>query len=284
MNNYVYKSLEGQKIIETFYKNILSDYKDYSFEQLFVNANGIKTHVLKFGNDANPPLIMLHGSVSNSAAWLGCINEFINDFLIFAIDIPGEPGLSEPNRLNLKSNQPAEWLSALLYELKIDKAFFLSMSMGSWYAINFASKNPERAIALSMITAGGLTPMKSGFIFKAILLTMLGNKGKKMINRLVYHKTEVPGIVLEFQSVASKYFKPVMGLPIFRDDEIKKLKMPLQFFGGECDNLINSVRTGHRLKALLPNSEINILNDTGHVIIDRFRDVKQFLISKTNRV
>jgi len=279
MNKYVYKSKEGQKIIETFYKNILSDYKTYPFEQLFIKANGIKTHALKFGNPDNPPLIMLHGSVSNSAAWLGCIDEYINDFLIYAVDIPGEPGLSEPNRLDLSGNEPYDWMSALLDELKIDRSYFLSMSMGSWYAINFASKNIDKVIALSMITAGGLAPMKSGFIFKAILFSLLGNKGKNMINRMVYHKTEVPKVVLDFQSTASKHFKPVMRLPIFSDDEIQKLKMPLQFFGGGCDELIDSMKTAGRIKALLPKSEVHILPDTGHVILDRFKDVKRFLIS-----
>lgn len=79
---------------------------------------------------------MIHGSVSNSAAWLGCISEFIENFCIYCVDIPGEPGLSEPKRCILNSEEPFEWLDLLLDSLKIDKACFVTMSLGSWYALN----------------------------------------------------------------------------------------------------------------------------------------------------
>lgn len=278
MNKNIYKTEEGRNIVETIYRKILAGYMIYPFEQLFVPTKCAQTHILKFGNPLKPSLIMIHGSVSNSAAWLGCISEFIDDFCIYCVDIPGEPGLSEPNRCSLNSEEPYEWLDSLLNYLKIEKAYFVTMSLGSWYALNFAIHKPEKIIAISMITSGGLVPAKVSFIFKAVFYMMLGKLGQKMLNKAVYYKTEVPDEVLEFQAITSKHFNPVMeALPIFSDKQLKNIVSPIQFFGGGCDSLIDSVKTAERLESLFPNADVHILKDTGHVIIDQFSAVKKFL-------
>lgn len=279
MNTNIYKSERGKSILETKYKNILSSYTRYSFEQVYVQTKIANTHILKFGDTSKPPLILIHGSTSNSATWLGCISEFINDFCIYCVDIPGETGLSEPIRCTLNSKEPYEWLNSLLDSLKIEKAFFLTMSLGSWYALNLGINNPERIIALSMITTSGLVPAKKSFIFKAIFYMMLGSLGQKLISKEVYYKTKIPAEVIEFQSLASKHFNPVMeSIPIFNDEQLKRINAPIQFIGGDHDSLINTVKTARRILQLFPNTDIQILEDTGHVIIDKFHDVKIFLI------
>jgi pimeloyl-ACP methyl ester carboxylesterase len=278
MNRNVYKSENGRNVIETAYKDILEGYTAYPFEQFYAQTKIAQTHIIKFGDMSKPPLIMIHGSVSNSAAWLGCIPEFIEDFCIYCVDIPGEPGLSEPNRCILKSSEPYEWLSSLLDCLKIEKAFFLTMSLGSWYALNLAIHKPDKISALSMITSGGLVPAKKSFIFKSILYMMMGKPGQKLLNKAVYYKTEVPDEVLEFQAIVSKHFNPVIEtLPIFSDEQLKNIASPIQFIGGENDSLINSVRTAERISNLFPHADVHVLKDTGHVIIDKFPVVKVFL-------
>lgn len=280
MISNIYKTEEGKHIVESIYGNIIAGYSLHPFKQSFIPAKIATTHLLMFGDQSKPPLIMIHGSVSNSAAWLGSISYFIDDFCVYCIDIPGEPGLSEPVRCSLDSEEPYQWLSSLIDYLDINQAFFITMSLGSWYAINFAIHSPEKVRALSMITSGGLVAAKKSFIYKAIIFMMLGKFGQKFINKLVYHKTQVPIEVLEFQSITSRYFNPVKeALPIFSDAQLKKLAFPVQFFGGDCDALIDSVKTAERLKSLLPHSDIHILSDTGHAIIDQFPAIKEFLIS-----
>jgi len=280
MNRNIYKTEEGRSIIESRYKRILAEFSLYPFEQFFTPTKLAQTHVLRFGDKSKPPVIMIHGSVSNSATWLGCVSEFIDDFCIYCIDIPGEPGLSEPARCVLNSEEPYEWLNSLLNNLEIKQADFVTMSLGSWYALNYAVNSPERIRALSMITSSGLVPSKNSFIFKVILYSMLGKFGKNKINRLIYHKTEVPLEVLEFQAIATKHFNPVFEkLPIFSDEQIKRITFPVQFFGGKCDSLLDSMKTGARFSKLLPHSDIHILKDTGHVIINQFPVVKAFLLS-----
>jgi len=280
MAQNIYKTEAGRRIIEAVYEGRLAGYSAYPFEQMFVPTKIARTHVLRFGDPENPPLILLHGSVSNSAAWLGNIADFIDIFCVYCVDIPGEPGLSEPHRCQLHSEEPNEWLVSLFASLHIKRAYFASMSLGSWYALNFAVRNPDTVAALSMLTAGGLVPAKASFIWQAALFMLLGQRGQKMLSRLVYHKAEVPPEVLEFQALTAKHFNSVLeALPIFTDEHLRRINFPVQFFGGECDALIDSVKTAERLRHLLPSADIHVLKDTGHAIIDKFSDIKDFLAS-----
>lgn len=279
MSGQIYKSNEGKAIIESMYKQTLAEYDSLAFEQHDIKTKHAETHILKFGDSSKQALFMLHGSTSNSASWLGIVPDFVDSFCVYCVDIPGEPGLSEAKRLPLNSDAPAEWLASLLDELKIEKASFLGMSLGSWYILNFAVRNPQRITALSLITTSGIVEARKSFIFKAILFMMLGKTGQKLLNKALYHNTEVPDEVLDFQAVVSKHFNPLIeDIPIFSDDMLKNLSAPLQYVGGDHDVILDSQGTCERLKTLVPHADVRLLNDTGHVIIDQFQAVKDFLI------
>lgn len=282
MSRHVYKTEEGRAVVESLYRKVLADRPRPAFEQLFIATEAARTHVLRFGEGgkSKPPLVMIHGSAANSATWLGNIDAFMDRFCVYCVDIPGEPGLSEPKRCRLNSEAPYQWLVSLLDKLDIEKASFLTISLGSWYALNFAAKSPERVRVLSLLTTPGIVPAKRSFIYKALFFMMLGKTGEKKLNKAIFHKTEIPAEVLEFQSVVSKHFNPVTEIiPIFGDEMLMNITAPIQYFGGDHDALIDSVKTGERLKKILPHSETHILKDTGHAIIDQFPVIKEFLIT-----
>jgi len=234
--------------------------------------------VLRFGEAGKAPLVFLHGSASNSAVWLGAVNEFLDRFSVYCVDIPGEPGLSDPIRCRLDSDEPRRWLRSLLDALGIAECSFVTMSLGSWYALNLAIHAPERVRAVSMLTAPGIVPAKKSFLFYAVFCALLGKTGQRLLNRAIYYKAEVPQSLLEYQALVAKHFNPLMeAIPIFGDDELRSMRARIQFFGGDHDALIDSVRTGFRIQSLIPHAEVRILNNTGHAIIDQFSAILDFL-------
>ncbi len=278
MNQAVYKSEEGRRQIEAAYRAHLDSPLGANLAKRTVETDQGSTFVIEKSEAGKPPLVLLHGSVSNSASWLGVIPLFAERFSVYCLDIPGEPGLSSQERLSLKSDSPARWLRGALDALGLEKAAFLGMSLGGWYALDFAITYPERAGALSLISAGGIGPEKPGFIFKAMFFLLLGKRGQRMLNKAIYHKVEMPEEILEYQALVSKHFRPVNeGLPRFSDEELKRLRMPLQYFGGDRDALLDAKASVERLSALLPQAEAHLLEDTGHAIIDKFGDAKEFL-------
>lgn len=277
-NRSVYKSNEGRARVEAYYRAVLEGFDALPLSRVILPTSMGATHVIHCGDAANPPLILIHGSVSNSASWLGILPEFAASFSIFCVDIPGEPGLSEPARMSLGSSAPAEWLRQVLDGLGLRRVAFLGMSLGSFYSLAFASAYPERATALSLITTAGVARQKTSFIFKAIACMLLGAPGQKLLNKLVYHKAPVDPRILEFQALASANFNPLTEtIPIFGDEALKRIAMPLQYFGGDRDALIDTAKTAARLSALCPASEIHVLRDTGHAILDQWPAIIAFL-------
>ena len=193
--------------------------------------------------------------------------------------------MSEPVRMELApapegSGAPAAWLGQVLDGLGLDSASFLSMSLGSFYALSFATASPGRVSALSMLTTPGVAPQRKDFMPKALFCMLIGAPGKKLLNRLIYYKVEVPPQIHEFQALVSANFSPVTeAIPILDDAALKRLVMPVQYFGGDRDALLDTAATARRLVALCPEAEIHLLPDTGHAILDQWAEVKAFLAS-----
>ena len=278
MDTNIFKTDAGRQTVLAEYCRILRAFCPYPWEEISVETPMARTTVLRFGDPAKPPLLALHGSMANSATWIGCIGDFIDDFCFYAVDLPGEPGLSEPIRCTLATDEPLDWLAGLMDGLNLPRAAFLTMSLGSWYALNLAARHPERAAALSIFTTGGIAPAKKGFALKALWYLAQGAKGQEKLARAVYHKAEVPRDVLDFQALVTKNFNPTReALPIFSDEEIRRITAPVQYFGGDADALLDTAATARRLAALLPGAEINVLPDTGHAILDQFGEAARFL-------
>ncbi len=284
MSNSVYKSEHGEKLIKELTYEIYNSYNEYEYQKLEVNTKAGKTHVLHFGDISKPAIFMIHGTMSNSATWFGSIKKFINDFSIYLIDIPGEPGLSESNRIKLKTDLPELWLLDLFNNLSIENASLITMSLGSWYGINFAVLYPERIKSISLLTTSGIYSAKISFIFKVLLYMFLGKKGQKLLNNEIYYKT--PQITdyryIKYQEYLSKYFKPMLEtIPIFSDEKLRRLKSPVQYFGGDKDALLNTIETSKRINKNIPQAQINVLKDTGHVIINQFDEIYNFVINNS---
>lgn len=297
MKTGVYKSEEGRVLVEAYCRKTLDSFTAVPLERRFIATPQGRTHVLAYVDSGKPPLILLHGSMSNSASWFGMLPDLAASFSVYCVDIPGEPGLSEAARVPLAARMslaarmpltagksesepppPAIWLGAALDGLGLESASFLGMSLGSFYALTFAVANPARVRALSMITTGGIAPQKASFLFKALFFMLLGAPGQALLNRTVYHKAVVPPEIHEFQALVSANFNPMTeSLPIFTDAELRRLAMPIQYFGGDRDALLDTTKTAQRLSALFPRADIRVLKDTGHVIIDQGRAVKAFL-------
>jgi pimeloyl-ACP methyl ester carboxylesterase len=274
----VYKSETGKQKIQASYREILKRWpvmnRSYS-----IRAGGIDTHIVESGSGEDRPLLLFHGSSSNSASWMGDVSLWSQHFRVLAVDIPGEPGLSEDRRLSVSDASYADWILGIYRELSLNTASLAGMSLGSYAALKFAIRRPEKVSKLALLTTGGIVSPRASFLFKALLLTMLGKWGMKRLNRMIYHKTEVPAEVLEFGTLVMQNFIPNTKEPLslFSDGEILNLKMPVLFLGGTKDALIDSAKTGKRLKTLLPHAEIHILKDTGHAILGRSEQILRFL-------
>lgn len=272
----VFKSNNHKEKVMMQYDRSLSNFNGAIREEMVETVFG-KTNVLSFGNDACPPLVLLHGANSNAASWIKDFVQYGKEYKVYAIDIIGEPGKSEPNRLSYDSENYGEWLNEVFKKLEIDRAYLVGLSQGGWIAIKFGVKYPEKIIKLAVLSPAGIVNTNGGFIFKAVFYSLLGGPGKKKMNKLIIGSQKIDHQVLDFMNLMQSAVNSRMDKEyIFSDEELKKLTMPVLFIGGAHDVIRNSEKIETRFAALLTDFESYIDTEKGHVLIDLATPIQEF--------
>lgn len=278
----IYKSEAGkQKVLET-YKEILEiwpvENKQYGVETSYGS-----TFVIESGSAENPPLILLHGSMSNSFTWYSDVEILSRTYRVYAIDIIGEPGFSAESRPSYESGAYPVWLDETIQALGIESCSLAGLSLGGWMVLSYATTYPQNVDNLVLMCPGGLARENASFIWKAIFFAMLGKWGERQTMKLINGgrlPDAVPGLerALAFMRLIGKNFNPRMAkLPLFDGESLLKLNMPVLVIYGENDYLLPARESIENLTRYVPQTVAEILPDTGHVVVNQGKRIARFL-------
>jgi pimeloyl-ACP methyl ester carboxylesterase len=285
----IYKSAEGERAVRERYLAFLKHWPVPN-QQLRVPTREGETFIVACGDANAPPLLLFHGSVANSAVWMGDVAAWAPHFRVYAVDMIGEPGLSAPSRPPLASESHALWLDDVMQALALTSAAMVGVSLGGWLALDYTTRRPERVESLALLCPGGVGRQKIGILLKVIPLRMCGGWGARRAREMILGRSPSnvsPAIqkFIDFLSLIHENFVPRMvKLPIFSDDELRRLTMPVLAILGGKDVLLDSAATKRRLERNLPHAEIRYLPDAGHLIPRQTAPVLEFLQRVGNRV
>ncbi len=269
----VFKTIEGRDKIREYYNHILSA---FPIAQSYVDTSFGKTFVLEVGNKDNQAMILLHGSCSNSAAWFGDMAALAKQYHVYAVDILGEPGNSEDNRLDIESDEYSRWLSEVIDELEINKAVIIGNSMGGWMALHFAAAYPERTAALVLMAPSGIISPKQAFIEQTADIVSDSSSVKKTIDD-VMDESPMPKEVIEFMTLIMENFIPITGeLPVLTDEQMSAINMPLLYIAGTHDVTMDVEEVVKRLTRLVPQTNVRLV-EGAHVIMTAADQINSFL-------
>lgn len=284
MRKSIYKTAPGEMLIMGYYNQLLEQWP-VSYDSGRTNTRHGRTHVIACGDPINPPLIMLHGANSNSAAWMEDVSRYSQHFRVYLLDIPGEPGKSSRNRPSWRGSAFSEWLEDVLNELNLEQTSIVGLSYGGWIAIKFAASHPERVKKLVLLAPSGLVPTRWSFLIKAVPLSLMGKKGAEILNKLVVGKEDIGESAREFINLVMTNFRPRVGtIDMFSDEDLQCLTMPVKLFTGAKDVINNSEKMAARLERLLPRADITVLPDRGHVLIKLTDDIIGFLLNEADTI
>ena len=139
----LYKSVDGYRAIMEWYES-LTDKIAVPFESLYVNTRFGRTHMLAAGSQSSPPLFLISGVAGCAPLWRRQLESLSGNFRVYALDIPGQPGRSDPNPPSFLNEDYCNWLLDVLYDLGIERAHFAGVSAGAWIAMRFGSLHPQR--------------------------------------------------------------------------------------------------------------------------------------------
>jgi pimeloyl-ACP methyl ester carboxylesterase len=255
----VYKSAEGERAVCERYLDILKHWPVPN-QQLRVPTREGETFIVACGDQNAPPLLLLHGGI-------------------------GEAGLSAPLRPALASDAHALWLDDVMQALSLIQASMVGVSLGGWLALDYATRRPERVESLAVLCPAGVGRQKIGIVFKTIPLRMLGRWGRQKAAELVLGKApENPSpalrYFLDFMALIHKNLRPRMvKLPVFSDEALQRLTMPVMAIVGGKDVLMDSAETKRRLEHNVPQAEVHYLPEAGHFIPRQTEPILEFLLT-----
>jgi pimeloyl-ACP methyl ester carboxylesterase len=278
----LYKSEEARSRLIGAYEDALATWKEATgteLESLRVPTSAGETAVFAFGPIASsePPLLLIHGTLSNSAMWMADAAELSRGRRVFAIDIPGEPGLSEERRLPWESESAASWLAQVVAGLGLVRFGLVGLSLGGWISLAYAIGRPVGLAALALLCPSGIGRARSSFIVKGIAASLRGERGLDALARSLYGKREPPPGALEAGKLLMKCANARMEMPrIYTDEELGRIAVPLFLAVGTDDMLLRSRESAARLGRLKPEATILLLPGAGHALIGMGGSVAEF--------
>jgi pimeloyl-ACP methyl ester carboxylesterase len=274
----IYKTEAGGREILRRYEQTLANWP-IPAEHLRVPTREGETFVLVSGPDDAPPLLLLHGSGSNAAMWMGDVASWAKHFRVHAVDMIGEPGLSAPSRPPLDSEAYALWLDDVLEHLGLERAAIVGTSLGGWLALDYATRRPDRIERLALLCPGGVGRQKVGVLFKALLYKPFGQWGmRRSIKAVAGIDVRTMPEVAEYLALTFTHFLPRRDrLPVFPDEALRKLTMPVLVIVGGRDAMLDSSGTAERITRTVPHATVTVLPEVAHAIIGQTQPVLEFL-------
>lgn len=278
METSLYKSIAGKEAIMKHYDNVLSGWNfEYSTSKIHTRYG--ETFVISAGDVNHPTLVLLHGATANITAWTEDISIYARHYRVYAIDTIGDPGKSASARPQFEGAAFPDWLEDIRQALNISQMILIGLSQGGWIAIKYALAYPQYVSQLVLINPGGIVPHNQAFLFRMIPLFMLGQWGKRHAMQMMFGNHPIPDKMAEGMLLISRHFNARReGLPIFTDEELMSLNMPILYVGGDKDGVFNPLIASKRLS--IANAHTHIIAGAGHAIVGSAAYISQYLNPK----
>lgn len=121
---------------------------------LFVEANGLRHHLLVRGAPSTPPVMMIHGLAGQAHAFDGIATRLADRFHVYCLDVRGR-GESEwgaPDGYHME-NYVAD-LEAVREGLSLETFALVGTSMGGLISMNYGARHPGRVSRMVMNDIG----------------------------------------------------------------------------------------------------------------------------------
>jgi pimeloyl-ACP methyl ester carboxylesterase len=260
----IYKTEAGGQQIRRQYEEWLAHWPVPADRRTVPTRHG-DTFVVVSGNENGPPVVLLHGSAGNTLTWMQLVGKLADRFRFHAVDIIGEPGLSAAERPPLGSPAYAEWLDDVLAGLGLTEVQVVAVSLGGWFAIDYATRRPGRVSRMVLLVPGGIGRQRFGKMALFLLGQLLGREQPE--------PTSAPERYLR---MVFRHYRPRLLMPVFPAARLRRLTMPLLAIVGDDDELLDSRATRRRLTATT-DATVVMLPGAGHMLPDQSERIGGFL-------
>jgi len=119
--------------------------------------NGLRLHVLDWGEPTNPSLILLHGGVVTCRTWGPFCAMLAHKYRLIAVDMRGHGDSEWPRDGDSNHNAMANDLAKLITTMKLDNPIVVGHSVGGMLLMRVMLKSPELLGSAILVDVGPKT-------------------------------------------------------------------------------------------------------------------------------
>ncbi len=274
----IYRTEDDGRWLRQRYLRALDD-APVPARRLTVPTREGETFVLACGPEEAPPLVLLHGSGANGSHWFADLPAWSEHFRVYSVDLVGEPGLSAPSRPDLSTEASALWLDDVFAALDLSDTAMAGMSLGGWTALDYAIRRPGRVTRLALGCPGGLGAQRRWSILGAGLLMLFGSGARERSVRYLVGlgRSGDEAVLDEIIGVFTRFRPRTETLPVFPDEALRALALPLQVTVGDRDRMFDSEETARRVRTCVPHARVRMLPGVGHALTSQTGPALEFL-------
>jgi len=291
----LFKSDEGYEKIMAWYDSVVAKI-DAPVKSVWAETRYGRTHLLAAGNPAAEPVILIPGAAGSAPLYRRAIEHLHKDFRVYAVDVVGGPGRSDPNPLSFNDDSYTIWLCDVLTSLGLDSAHICGQSAGGGLAMKFAIERPERARSVVMFGPTGLA--RARLPVKIWLTKVMTKRDENALEKDLTAKSIRPERTGESfgtydrelarsMALCTRHFRLDRSLGIYDEDRgkiniraglgvLKKfflaekkswqasLRVPSLLFFGEHELSVNPYKICTKAEKVIPGIETHVVKHAGH--------------------
>ena len=127
------------------------------------------TRVNIAGPEDGAPVVLLPGYGATSMAWTPLVASLARRHTLYAIDLPGDAGLSVGTRRYRTQEDLTSWLAEVLDDLALTRTVLCGHSYGAWLALRFTLRQPSTVRGLALLDpTTSFASMRAGYLWHAL--------------------------------------------------------------------------------------------------------------------
>lgn len=252
-----------------------------------------ETHALFCGPLEAPPLVCLHGAMSNSAQAILGAAPLADTFRLIAPDVIGQSPMSAEVRPDVNGPAYGEWLADVFDALGLQRACVMGASWGGLIALRGAVRMPHRIQKLSLIVPAGIIHgpiLKAFFKIGWPMMRYRSSPTRDRLDRFLKNliTTHDPDWEVYLSDAALGFKLDTKPLRLLKEGDLSALKAPVQVVAAELDFQFPGRELIARAKAVIPSLADTVLIPQSHHALpfdDAFRiwltgEVRRFLLGR----
>lgn len=228
----------------------------------WVHVRGLPMRYLDAGPRNGQVIILVHGLGDSAETWSGVVSPLARTHRVIVPDLVGFGRTIIPPE-GMHFSVLADYFSALLAALPLDRAVVVGNSLGGAVAIRHAARHPEQVSRLFLLNTAGV-PFGDVGIFnpksRADASALIAVSGGAL--------QRLPGFILDdlVRRTADPARRAFLASPEPTDvtDDLPRLAVPITIIWGERDRLI-PISVAHLIRSFQPATEIITLPNAGHI-------------------